>query len=106
MIWETHQLNCSGGQNITPLKTMAFKTSNLIPLLAAIPHAWICSSLNLQAMANYLAEKDVCIIAAGGENGVTEDLAVAIALHAHLNHAPFDEQLIAHFILSPCCTAS
>jgi len=82
-----------------PFKTMAFKTSNLIPLLAALPQAWICSSLNLQAMANYLAEKDVCIFAAGGENGVSEDLAVAIALHAHLNHAPFDEQLIAHFIL-------
>ena len=82
-----------------PFKTMAFKTSNLIPLLAALPQAWICSSLNLQAMANYLVEKDVCIFAAGGENGVSEDLAVAIALHAHLNHAPFDEQLIAHFIL-------
>ena len=81
-----------------PFKTMAFKTSNLIPLLVALPHAWVCSSLNLQAIANHLAEKDVCIIAAGGENGVTEDLAVAIALHAHLNHAPFDEHLIAHFI--------
>ena len=81
-----------------PFKTMAFKTSNLIPLLAALPHSWICSSLNLQAMASYLTHKDVCIIAAGGEKGVSEDLAVAIALHSHLNHAPFDEHLIAHFI--------
>ena len=81
-----------------PFKTMAFKTSNLIPLLVALPNAWICSSLNLQAMANHLAEKDVGIIAAGGENGVSEDLAVAIALHSYLNHAPFDEHLIAYFI--------
>jgi phosphosulfolactate phosphohydrolase-like enzyme len=49
-------------------------------------------------MANHLAGKDVCIIATGGENGVTEDLAVAIALQSRLNQAPFDEHLIAHFI--------
>jgi phosphosulfolactate phosphohydrolase-like enzyme len=30
-----------------PFKTMAFKTSNLIPLLGKLAHAWICSSLNL-----------------------------------------------------------
>ncbi len=81
-----------------PFKTMAFKTSNLVPLLLKLPQAWICSSLNLNAVAAHVMGNDVAIVAAGGEHGVAEDLAVAIALHARLSHAPFDEQLITHFI--------
>jgi 2-phosphosulfolactate phosphatase len=81
-----------------PFKTLAFKTSNLVPLLLKLPRAWICSSLNLNAVASYVMGNDVAIIAVGGEHGVAEDLAVAIALYARLSHAPFDEQLITHFI--------
>jgi 2-phosphosulfolactate phosphatase len=81
-----------------PFKRMAFKTSNMVPLLLRLSRAWICSSLNLRAVAAQVMGKDVSIIAVGGEHGITEDLAVAIALHAHLLHAPFDEQLITHFI--------
>lgn len=81
-----------------PFKAMAFKTSNLIPLLCALPYAWICSSLNMEAIAFRLAGRNHCLIAANGEHGVSEDLAVAVALHARINGTPFDETLIAHFI--------
>jgi 2-phosphosulfolactate phosphatase len=81
-----------------PFKTLAFKTSNLVPLLLKLPQAWICSSLNLNAVASRVMGNDIAIVAAGGEHGVAEDLAVAIALYARLSHAPFDEQLITHFI--------
>jgi len=82
-----------------PFKAMAFKTSNLIPLLCALPRAWICSSLNMEAIAARLSGSNLCLIAANGEHGVSEDLAVAVALHARFNGTPFDETLIAHFIL-------
>ncbi len=81
-----------------PFKTMAFKTSNLIPLLCALPYAWICTSLNMGAIAARLSGRNVCLIAANGEHGVSEDLAVAVALHARFNGIPFDESLIAYFI--------
>lgn len=81
-----------------PFKSMAFKTSNLVPLLLKLSRAWICSSLNLAAVASQVMGSDVAIIAAGGEHGIAEDLAVAIALYARLSQAPFDEQLITHFI--------
>jgi len=79
-------------------KTMAFKTSNMVPLLLKLPKAWICSSLNLKALALHITGKDTYIIAAGSEYGYSEDLAVAIALFSHLSHAPFDEDLISYFI--------
>ena len=82
----------------SPCKTMAFKTSNMVPLLLMLSRAWICSSLNLSIMAHHLKGTDVSIIAVGGEHGVTEDLAVAIALFGLLSNAPFDEHLITYFI--------
>ena len=81
-----------------PFQRMAFKTSNLVPLLIKLSQAWLCSSLNLKAVAAYAIGNDVPIIAVGGEHGIAEDLAVAMALHARLSGAPFDEQLITHFI--------
>jgi 2-phosphosulfolactate phosphatase len=81
-----------------PFKSLVFKTSNLVPLLLKLSRAWICSSLNLAAVASQVMGNDVAIVAAGGEHGIAEDLAVAIALHARLSNAPFDEQLITCFI--------
>jgi 2-phosphosulfolactate phosphatase len=81
-----------------PFAVLALKTSNLLPLLMQMQHAWICSSLNVNAMANHLMKKNAAIIAVGGEHGVTEDLAVALALFSRLSHAPFDEHLLSYFI--------
>lgn len=81
-----------------PFQRMAFKTSNLVPLLLKLSRAWICSSINLRAVASYVMGRDVPVIAVGGKQGIAEDLSVAIALHAHLSMAPFDDQLIIHFI--------
>jgi 2-phosphosulfolactate phosphatase len=81
-----------------PFKCMAFKTSNLVPLLLKLSGAWICSSLNFKAVAAFAMGNDMPVVAVGGKHGIAEDLAVALALHAHLSGAPFDEQLIIHFI--------
>jgi hypothetical protein len=51
-----------------------------------------------ESSASYVMGGDVPVMAVGGTHGIAEDLAVAIALHAHLSFAPFDEQLIIHFI--------
>jgi 2-phosphosulfolactate phosphatase len=81
-----------------PLKVLALKTSNLLPLLVKLRHAWICSSLNVKAMAHHLLAHDVAIIAVGSRHGVTEDLSIALALFARLSGAPFDEELLPYFI--------
>lgn len=81
-----------------PIKKLAFKTSNLTPLLLDLAKAWICSSLNLQVIANFVKTKNVCIIAVGGANGVVEDLGVATALFVRLSNIAFDENFALHFI--------
>lgn len=81
----------------SPFTSLVLKTSNLIPLLVSLPHALICSSLNMASIAAYCTERNACILAAGGERGVTEDLGVAFALAAHLSKVPFDKDSIVAF---------
>ncbi|MCX8042567.1 MAG: 2-phosphosulfolactate phosphatase [Desulfobacterota bacterium] len=72
-----------------PFSKLALKTTNLVPLLLRIPHAIICSSLNLQAVAQRIRGRTVSIIAAGGTHGAAEDCAVALGLAALLNGTEF-----------------
>lgn len=81
----------------SPFTKLALKTSNLIPLLACLPQAYICSSLNLESISKYLAGKDACIIAVAGERGAVEDLGVAFALVACMTGISFERDLITCF---------
>ncbi len=78
-------------------KKIAIKTSNLIPLLLKLPHAYICSSLNLSSTAGALLNNRVCIIAAGGENGIVEDTGTAFGLAAKLCGIKYDKGVTANF---------
>lgn len=80
-----------------PVKNIAMKTSNLIPLLLKLPHAYICSTLNLSAVAGVLAGERVCVIAAGGEHGMAEDTGTAFALVSLLCGVRFDKRLTVNF---------
>jgi 2-phosphosulfolactate phosphatase len=82
--------------------TLILKTSNLIPLLVSLPHAVVCSTLNLGAVARFLAGQDAVIIASGGRRGIAEDLGPALALGAILMGMQFDESSIQSFIQESC----
>jgi 2-phosphosulfolactate phosphatase len=78
--------------------TLVLKTSNLIPLLVSLPHAVVCSTLNLGAVARFLAGRKAVIIASGGRRGIAEDLGTALALGAILKGVQFAESSIRSFI--------
>jgi len=78
--------------------TLALKTTNLIPLLLSLPRAIICSSLNISSIADYIGNKNTCIIAAGGEHGMAEDCGIALALMAKVNNVDMDPEVIASLI--------
>ncbi len=81
----------------TPFEKLVLKTTNLVPLLLSVPHALICSSLNLSSIAKYINKKKACIMPAGGERGVSEDLGVAFALAACLSEVSFDKNMLNFF---------
>lgn len=85
--------NCKNSQ----YKTLLIKTTNLVPRLLTFPHAVICSSLNLSAVAKYLENKEVCIVPAGGTYGCAEDLGVSFALGYRMTHPEFNDDLISCF---------
>ena len=78
-------------------KKLALKTTNMIPLLTCLPGALICSSLNLETVADRLKGKNVCVIAVGGARGALEDLGVSLALIALRSGVSFDRNLPACF---------
>lgn len=71
----------------SPFSKLALKTTNLVPLILRMPHAVVCSSLNLSAVARYIGRRKACILAAGGTHGIAEDCAVALGLAALLGGA-------------------
>ncbi len=81
-----------------PRETIAMRTSNLTRILLGCEQAVICSSMNVQAVASYCMDRDVCIIAAGGSRGQAEDLSVALALGALMGGAAFDPASLACFV--------
>jgi len=78
--------------------TLVLKTSNLIPLLVSLPRAVVCSTLNLAAVACFLAGHEAVIIASGGRRGIAEDLGTALALGTILTGVEFDARSIPSFI--------
>lgn len=69
------------------IEKIALKTTNSTELLAKIESALICSSLNLTAVKHRLDEKgkSANLLVVGSRHGITEDLAVAMALYSSLN---------------------
>ena len=69
------------------IEKIALKTTNSTELLTKIESALICSSLNLTAIKHELEEKsrDTNLLVVGSRHGITEDIAVAMALYSSLN---------------------
>lgn len=68
-----------------PFTRLALATTNLVPLLLSLPHAVICSSLNLASVAAFIKKKHLCIIAAGGTHGCIEDVGIGLSLACAVN---------------------
>jgi 2-phosphosulfolactate phosphatase len=81
-----------------PRETLAMRTTNLIPLLLEQQQAVVCSCLNVGAVAEYCARREVCIIAAGSAWGQAEDASVALTLGAFMGGAEFDPAVLACFV--------
>jgi len=84
--------------NKKPFEQLGLTTTNMIPLLTKLRSAYICSSLNLAYMSDYISGRNACLIAVGGINGNAEDLGVALALVASIAGADYNEDMIACFI--------
>nr|QNO51963.1 2-phosphosulfolactate phosphatase [Methanosarcinales archaeon ANME-1 ERB6] len=69
------------------IEKIALKTTNSTELMTKIESALICSSLNLTAIKHRLDEKgkSANLLVVGSKQGITEDLAVAMALYSSLN---------------------
>jgi 2-phosphosulfolactate phosphatase len=81
------------------IRTMALTTSNLTRVLVACRRAFICSSLNLAAVGNAIADADVNIVAVGGPHGIVEDLGVALALLLKVQGVKLGKSLVRQMIL-------
>lgn len=81
-----------------PRETIAMRTSNLIRILIELDQAVICSSINVQEVASYCRDRDVCIIAAGATWGQAEDMGVALALSALMGGSVIDTAALACFV--------
>ena len=69
------------------IERLALTTTNSTKILTGLDGALISSSLNLSAVRNRLEKtgESAEILAVGSRHGVTEDLAVAMALYSSLN---------------------
>jgi len=69
------------------IEKIALKTTNSTELMTKIESALICSSLNLTAIKHRLEEtgKSANLLVVGSRHGITEDIAVAMALYSSLN---------------------
>ncbi len=89
------------------IEKIALKTTNSTELLTKIESALICSSLNLTAIKHRLEEegKGANLLAVGSTHGITEDLAVAIALYSSLNDGLEINEAFLKECISRCKTA-
>jgi len=69
------------------IEKIVLKTINSTEILAEVENALICSSLNLTTIKHRLEDKGTSanLLAVGSKHGITEDLAVAMALYSSLN---------------------
>ena len=69
------------------IEKIALKTTNSTEILTEVKSALICSSLNFTAIKHELEEKgkSANLLVVGSTHGITEDIAVAMALYSSLN---------------------
>ena len=89
------------------IEKIALKTTNSTELLAKIESAFICSSLNLTAIKYELEDKgkSANLLVVGSRHGITEDLAVAMALYSSLNDGLEINKAYLKECISRCNTA-
>jgi len=89
------------------IEKIALKTTNSTELLTKIESALICSSLNLTAIKHELEDKGTSanLLVVGGGRGITEDLAVAMALYSSLNDGLEINKAYLNECISRCNTA-
>jgi 2-phosphosulfolactate phosphatase len=89
------------------IEKIALKTTNSTELLTKIESALICSSLNLTAIKHRLEEKgkSANLLVVGSTHGITEDLAVAMALYSSLNDGLEINKAYLKECISRCNTA-
>ena len=89
------------------IEKIALKTTNSTELMTKIESALICSSLNLTATKHELEEKsrDTNLLVVGSRQGITEDLAVAMALYSSLNDGLEINKAYLKECISRCNTA-
>ena len=89
------------------IEKIALKTTNSTELLTKIESALICSSLNFTAIKHRLEEKgkSANFLVVGSRHGITEDLAVAMALYSSLNDGLEINKAYLKECISRCNTA-
>jgi 2-phosphosulfolactate phosphatase len=89
------------------IEKIALKTTNSTEMLTKIESALICSSLNLTAIKHRLEEKgnSANLLVVGSRHGITEDLAVAMALYSSLNDGLEINKAYLKECISRCNTA-
>ena len=89
------------------IEKIALKTTNSTELLTKIESALICSSLNLTAIKHELEEKgkSANLLVVGSGHGITEDIAVAMALYSSLNDGLEINKAYLKECISRCNTA-
>jgi len=89
------------------IEKIALKTTNSTELLTKIESALICSSLNLTAIKHELEGKgkSANLLVVGSRHGITEDLAVAMALYSSLNDGLEINKAYLKECISRCNTA-
>lgn len=79
---------------------LAIKTTNATELLNSLTKAYVVSTLNLETAEKQLRGKRISLIAVGGMYGLTEDLAVVLALYSSLNGLETDRQWVRKSVLN------
>ena len=89
------------------IEKIALKTTNTTEILSKIESALICSSLNLTAIKHRLEDKgkSANLLVVGSKHGITEDLAVAMALYSSLNDGLEINKAYLKECISRCNTA-
>jgi 2-phosphosulfolactate phosphatase len=89
------------------IEKIALKTTNTTEILTEVKSALICSSLNLTAIKHRLEEKgkSANLLVVGSRHGITEDLAVAMALYSSLNDGLEINKAYLKECISRCNTA-
>ncbi len=90
------------------IEKIALKTTNSTEILTEVKTALICSSLNFTAVKHELEDnkgKSANLLAVGSRHGITEDIAVAMALYSSLNDGLEINKAYLKECISHCNTA-